>query len=99
MEYNTMTNTMTNTQTPIHEFSPAFTEQEIFERNQKALAYLVCVDVARGRSAGASALKPEPRTLLRVPCKVPAAAMARIVEHVFPPQWQSSTVYSPSFDL
>ncbi len=84
MNYNTMTtNTHTTEPAPVHEFAPDFTLLEIFERNQKALAYLVKVDVARGRSAGASALKPEPRTLLRVPCKVPIDAMARIVGRLF----------------
>lgn len=83
MKYTTMITTDTTEPAPVHEFAPAFTLLEIFERNQKALAYLVKVDVARGRSAGASALKPEPRTLLRVPCKVPAAAMARIIGRLF----------------
>jgi len=83
MKSTTLSITTTPEPTPVHEFAPAFTEQEIFYRNRRALDYLVCVDVARGRAAGASALKPEPRTLLRVPCKVPAAAMARIVGRLF----------------
>jgi hypothetical protein len=80
------TNIHTTTDTPaapVHEFSPAYTEPEIFYRNRRALDYLVCVDVARGRSAGTSALKPEPRTLLRVPCAVPREAMARIIGRLF----------------
>jgi hypothetical protein len=64
--------------TPIHEFAPAYTPQEIFDREKRALAYLVGVDATCGRPVGTSALKPEPRTLLRMPCKVPAVAMARI---------------------
>jgi hypothetical protein len=85
MNYNTMTTNIhtTMTTTPTHEFAPAFTSQDMFLRDQKALDYLVKVDVARGRSAGASALKPEPRTLLRVPCAVPREAMARIIGRLF----------------
>ncbi len=82
MKYTTMSIQPT-TPAPIHEFDPAFTPQEIFRRDQKALDYLTCVDVARGRPAGASALLPEPRTLLRVPCIVPREAMARIVGRLF----------------
>jgi hypothetical protein len=84
----TTTNTMTSYTnamlTPTHEFAPAFTALDIYHRDQKALDYLLWVDVARGRNAGASALRPAPRTILRVPCKVPRAAMKRIVEHVLP---------------
>jgi len=68
--------------TPTHEFHPAFTPQEIFARDQRALAYLVGVDATCGRPVGTSALKPAPLTILSVPYLIPAAVLKRMVERV-----------------
>lgn len=68
--------------TPTHEFHPAFTPQEIFARDQQALAYLTGIDAARGHKDGTAVLKPAPRYLLTTPYLVPAAVLKCMVERV-----------------
>jgi hypothetical protein len=68
--------------TPTHEFHPTFTPQEIFARDQRALAYLTGIDAARGHKDGTSALKPAPLTILSVPYLIPAAVLKHMVERV-----------------
>lgn len=70
------------TSTPTHEFHPAFTPQQLFHRDQQALAYLTGIDAARGHKDGTSALKPAPRYLLTTPYLIPAAVLKRMVERV-----------------
>ncbi len=58
--------------------------QDKFQRDSRALAYLTCVDVAKGLDAGTSALRPAPCVLLKMPVRVPRDVMKRIVETFIP---------------